>query len=464
MFYVQPIPKDCLSVEISSSSDEMTQEDVIELTDDEIFQVELGEHDYSNSGGLQCGSCDECFPDRSSLLIHQTEKSIERTRAALRRPILKFNCESCKKIFTSKNQLSTHYKDGCGIIEPKNPPSTRKIQSRWRRKQPKKKIVENLEEGPVTCPRCDKVFKKGKYLKVHLTTAHQEKVECQSCEADFTSVADLKQHMSDAHSDLTEVCEVCSKIFYSRQSLKVHMVAHSRDKKPYFVCHICNKGFRHDVYLRKHIQLMHVELKDRKKYQCEYCDYGTHYKNSFRDHLNKHTGEDQVECDVCGKRMRKNYMKIHVRIHTGEKPEICEYCGKAFSARKYLIKHRVTHTGEKNYQCQVCGKRYTQKTTLTLHFRKHHPIAAAATEVKKPKKDIIKVIAVDSLKNSDVVPKTVDKILKAADKAVVETISEKAKEDSAAIQDFEIYEDDGEIEVLEEVLESDEDTEIITYT
>lgn len=340
---------------------------------EESFEVEhevrTDGHDYITAENARCESCDESFPDASSLIIHKTERSIQRTRAALREPILRYKCDLCSECFGSKSLLNRHFRDCSeGTREGYVP--------RVRKRRPKVKADESREDGPVRCHMCDKIFKKEKYLKVHVTTAHQGKVSCQLCESDFDTAPELKTHMAEAHSDLEILCEVCNKSFYSHRSLKVHMVVHARDQKDALhTCEICQKTFRHEVYLRKHVQLVHVEMGDRKRFRCEFpgCEYQTHHKACFRDHVCSHTGEDQVECDICGKRMRKHHMKMHLRIHSGVKNFTCEYCGKRFTERKYLTRHRITHTGEKPYQCQFCGKKYTQRGTLTLHFRKHHP-------------------------------------------------------------------------------------------
>ncbi|XP_058798728.1 zinc finger and BTB domain-containing protein 47-like isoform X5 [Phymastichus coffea] len=323
----------------------------------------------------ECDSCNEQFSDRSSLIIHKTERSIVRTRAALREPAAKFPCDTCQREFSYRGALDRH-RHSCGPINLDELPAS--LRRRRRRQSVGKPGFTAPSEGrgeeaPAQCLKCGKLFKKSKYLRVHAAMAHGENIACQMCRGHLGTMAQLREHMRDEHSsDLSEFCHICGKGFHQRQSLKVHLAAHARDDKP-LVCQICRKSFRHEVYLKKHVQQVHVELRDRKKYQCEHCGYETHYKSCFRQHMYKHTGDGQLPCDVCGKHLRRAYMPIHARIHTGEKPEVCEYCGKSFSARKYLTKHLITHTGEKPYQCRICHKRYTQRGTLTLHVRKHHP-------------------------------------------------------------------------------------------
>lgn len=61
-----------------------------------------------------------------------------------------------------------------------------------------------------------------------------------------------------------------------------------------------------------------------KRFQCQVCDYGTHYKND---------------------------MKRHVRTHTGEKPHHCDYCEKAFARMGSLRSHIATHKSRFPFHC-----------------------------------------------------------------------------------------------------------------
>ncbi|XP_026204940.1 oocyte zinc finger protein XlCOF19-like isoform X4 [Anabas testudineus] len=83
-------------------------------------------------------------------------------------------------------------------------------------------------------------------------------------------------------------------------------------------------------------------------------------------------GEEQFDCDACGKRFKhRDYLKIHLRVHTGEKPFGCDVCGKRFTEKGSLKRHTRVHTEEKPFGCDVCGKRFRVTGGLKRHSRVH---------------------------------------------------------------------------------------------
>lgn len=225
-----------------------------------------------------------------------------------------------------------------------------------------KKILASFE-----CDVCHKIFKKKRYLRVHIR-AHSCSRVCEICGALLASEFSLDLHLRRHSGDYSIFCEICKKGFYHEATLKLHMTSHTKEKK--IACGICQKAFANRVYLRSHMKT-HVDSKNRKKYACNLCKFETFYGSCYKEHRETHTGEGKVSCDVCDKLIRRQYMKTHMKIHRGDKNEICEFCGKAFLSRKYLTKHRRTHTGEKPYICFVCDCHFTQRSSLTKHLKIH---------------------------------------------------------------------------------------------
>ena len=90
-----------------------------------------------------------------------------------------------------------------------------------------------------------------------------------------------------------------------------------------FHCKFCSRGFYNTTQLKRHLRIMHMNIK----------------------------AEDQVTCPECGKEMLRSTLPKHRRIiHEGVKVDdraFCDQCGKQFTQRGSLFMHmRKTHGKE----------------------------------------------------------------------------------------------------------------------
>lgn len=309
------------------------------------------------------GSRDEQHDTQDALLLHRTEQEIRRVRRDIReKRLANFSCPHCGERFAENTSLLRHRRKRCR-------------QYREAVKSNPQEVVEEVESdrageelfptGPIECDVCHKKFKKKRYIRVHMRL-HGSPSVCDVCGAVLASDWCLEQHIRRHRADYSVFCEICNKGFYYRATLNVHMTTHTKEKT--IACEVCKRAFANRVYLRSHMRT-HLDPVARKKFKCELCDFETFYSYCHKEHRGTHTGEGRIECQICGKRIRRQYMKTHVRMHSGEKPEICEFCGKRFSSRKYLTKHRRTHTGERPYRCFMCDSSFTQRSSLTKHLK-----------------------------------------------------------------------------------------------
>jgi len=236
----------------------------------------------------------------------------------------------------------------------------------------KKKATSNLgdetevcEKKRYKCQHCELLFTSIKKRKDHALEAHYDLLKdsgllfthnnhirikqhfcpIEGCDKNFRHGCEVSDHVNVVHrKEKNYICELCSKAFPYRKSLRNHMdIKHNLNKNETILCPKCGDIFTSRVKLAIHVQSKH-KLKIQK-HQCRYCDFKTHARNVIIE---------------------------HERTHTGEKPEICQWCGKGFNAKKTLRNHERLHTGEKPYQCKICPTSFAQRTSLNVHMNSHH--------------------------------------------------------------------------------------------
>ncbi|XP_038860377.1 zinc finger protein ZFMSA12A-like isoform X2 [Salvelinus namaycush] len=254
-------------------------------------------------------------------------------------------------------------------------------------------------ENPYKCSQCGKTFRRSSEMSTHRRTqCSNAAYVCIKCGSSFGSVRERVSHRccgSKAPAPKFE-CPQCGKNFKWHNSLKKHLVTHTRKKgfncrycgegpfpgiaelrthqkihdgeeKPY-KCEQCGKGFSSQGWLHGHEQR---HSQERSKI-CPSCGKAFRCKGDLKLHMRTHTGERPYQCTYCTKRFSVNgNLTIHIRTHTGEKPFLCSDCGKAFCSAGELQIHRRTHTGERPYKCTVCEKGFTMASQVTLHMRVH---------------------------------------------------------------------------------------------
>ena len=102
--------------------------------------------------------------------------------------------------------------------------------------------------------------------------------------------------------------------------------------------------------------------------QCDVCSKTFASKRSLKNHMLLHNSDKKFKCLICGKMLnRKSSIREHVKMHQKGKQFKCELCGKSFGKRTCLKRHIMIHTGEKPFQCPTCTKCFSRKGYLKIH-------------------------------------------------------------------------------------------------
>ena len=189
--------------------------------------------------------------------------------------------------------------------------------------------------------------KRKRKLKPIISAAHKEKnpkmtMECEICRSKFSTKIILMQHIQLMHLETRQKfpCQICNTILLSEKDLKTHISLVHEEKKP-FKCGMCKSKFSENKSLNRHMVLMHKAEKSIVK--CKVCHAVFTELDDLKRHLaSAHEGKFvKAESSESTKKSKLGY-----NIKDLKKWFECKLCSKKFESNLKLEKHvKVVHKG-----------------------------------------------------------------------------------------------------------------------
>ncbi|CAL8087938.1 unnamed protein product [Orchesella dallaii] len=317
------------------------------------------------------------------------------------------SCPSCGKYFSHKYFAISHiHRFHLGI---RNPWTCNQCSRKF---MDAKRFVCHLkfhDAGKIfSCPICKSFMGSSQQKLDHHLVAHQEHVPnpaCDPCGKVFIDFQSYLRHMSVKHGfeyrkyfvkqPVVCVCEVCSKTFKAKRSLKFHQVTnhgHVDEEGMFPICPHCGKLLQSALDLEHHIQKEHVKATN---FFCDQCGAGFVLKNELNRHIGDvHNEATSKTCHVCNfvvkneNQFRKHMNKQHPEVLTmsvdeleaykkklnDEKPHKCTLCDKSFAFSIILFHHYRNEHPEvtDKFRCEICGKGYSRACSVKRHYESAH--------------------------------------------------------------------------------------------
>ena len=142
------------------------------------------------------------------------------------------------------------------------------------------------------------------------------------------------------------------------------------------ICSICDKAFKINSEMKRHVLRTHSETKN---ISCGQCDFRTKRNDTLLSHMKtKHDKECETYlCAPCGRVFKvKGEMNRHMKkIHEPVKdPLCCLHCKRIFTRVHTRVKHEnvcLQTSKEKCFMCHLCDSSFYKERKLTHHIQRH---------------------------------------------------------------------------------------------
>ena len=179
---------------------------------------------------------------------------------------------------------------------------------------------ESVADLPVACDYCPKRFLVKPLLRLHLHSAHPDKLGkefgCSFCGKKLKNTASLFAHEKTHTAKKSISCGHCEYKAFTSQRLQAHLKLMHPEKLGIEVklhpCEFCGKEFKVKTNLKDHIASVHCHKPD-PKYQCHICHKQLKQDNSYRKHMANVHGVGE-RCAICNKLYKnKQALETHIK-------------------------------------------------------------------------------------------------------------------------------------------------------
>ncbi|XP_063698223.1 zinc finger protein 91-like [Culicoides brevitarsis] len=166
-------------------------------------------------------------------------------------------------------------------------------------------------------------------------------------------------------------------------------------------CRQCERECLDIFDYRNHLREAHAQIE----YKCDKCDYVSDKKKNLGFHIYMVHDPNQVECEICSKKVNSTLLTKHMKRHT--LPHKCSACPERFSGRWILKAHilkwhpnredliaalnediksnknsrKIEVSEAKPIQCDHCNYKTANRVSFFKHFQRMHSLDRVNCEI-----------------------------------------------------------------------------------
>lgn len=234
--------------------------------------------------------------------------------------------------------------------------------------------TKHSKEMPYKCERCFQTFAEEEELMQHGLTHEENKTHhCAHCDHKSSNSSDLKRHIISVHTkDYPHKCAICGKGFHRPSELKKHSVSH-RTKKLH-QCRHCNYKNADPFVLSRHILSVHTKEQQASPEKSEVKRTETHTPVvAPKKSAPTASGGSGPPARVSAASLASS---VTVVIGKGQKERRiyqCQYCDYSTGDASGFKRHVISiHTKDYPHRCEICSKGFRRPSEKNQHIMRHH--------------------------------------------------------------------------------------------